>query len=85
VFVETAKGRFVPRKYHVPPAITMIATNPRGEWRQDRAPFRLRGLRLRRRGFRRGGYADLQRIDPDRLGDILEFGGAEIAHSEIQP
>ena len=37
---------------------------------------RLRGLGLRRN-------ADLQRIDPDRLGDVLELGRAEIGDSEF--
>ena len=37
-----------------------------------------RGLRLR-------GLADLKRIDPDRLGDVLELGRAEIADREIEP
>ena len=27
----------------------------------------------------------MQRIDPDRLGDVLELGGAEIGGSEIEP
>ncbi len=29
--------------------------------------------------------ADLQRIDPDRLGDVLELGVAEIADREVEP
>jgi hypothetical protein len=36
------------------------------------------GLRPRRR-------ADLQRIDPDRLGDVLELGRPKIADREIEP
>ena len=32
-----------------------------------------------------GGLADFQRIDPDRLGDVLELHGAEIADREIEP
>ena len=27
----------------------------------------------------------MQRVDPDRLGDILELSGAEIADREIEP
>ena len=38
-----------------------------------------------RRGLRLGGRADFQRIDPDRLGDVLELGRAEIADREIEP
>ena len=37
------------------------------------------------RGFRLGGLADLERIDPDRLGDVLELGRAEIADRQIEP
>ena len=35
-------------------------------------------LRLRR-------LADFERIDPDRLGDVLELGRAQIAHGKIEP
>ena len=38
-----------------------------------------------RRGPRQGGDADLQRINPDRIGDVLESDQAEIAHGEIEP
>jgi hypothetical protein len=31
------------------------------------------------------GDADLQRIDPYRLGDVLELGRAEIANRQIEP
>ena len=31
------------------------------------------------------GRADIERIDPDRLGDVLELGLAEIADREIEP
>ena len=36
-------------------------------------------------GFACGGHADVKRIDPDRLGDVLELGRAEIADREIEP
>ena len=36
-------------------------------------------------GLRLGGDADLQRIGPDRLGDVLELRRTEIGYSEIQP
>ena len=36
-------------------------------------------------GFACGGLADFKRIDPDRLGDVLELGRAEIADREIEP
>jgi hypothetical protein len=39
-----------------------------------------RGLRG---GLGLGGHADLQRIDLDRLGDVLELGRAEIGDREI--
>ena len=35
-------------------------------------------------GFACGGFADVERIDPDRLGDILELGRAEIVDREIE-
>ena len=38
-----------------------------------------------RRGLRLGRRADFKRIDPDRLGDVLELGRAKIGHSEIEP
>ncbi len=42
--------------------------------------------RLRRRcGLRLGWVADFERIDPDRLGDVLELRRAEIADREIEP
>ena len=34
---------------------------------------------------RRGGLANFERIDADRLGDILELRRAEIADLEIEP
>jgi hypothetical protein len=48
------------------------------EWRERRASLRSCGLRDRRR-------ADVQRVDPDRLGDVLEPGRAEIGHGKIEP
>ena len=40
-----------------------------------------------RRRLRLGGHglADLERIDPDRIGDVLELGWAEIGDREIEP
>ena len=32
-----------------------------------------------------GARADLERIDPDRLGNILELGLAEVADGQVQP
>ena len=31
------------------------------------------------------GNTDFQRINPDRLGDVLEFGRAEIVHGKVEP
>ena len=45
-------------------------------------------MRLRCSGFgrfRSGGDANLQRIDPDRPFDVLEFGLAEIGDIHIEP
>jgi hypothetical protein len=36
------------------------------------------------RGLRPGRLTDFERIDPDRLGDVLELGLAEIADGEIE-
>jgi hypothetical protein len=33
----------------------------------------------------RGGDADLQRVDPNRLGDVLEFSRAEVVDGKIEP
>src|ERR1700678_1009727 len=51
----------------------------------DREPVRTgrRSCDLLRR--RRRGDADLERINPHRLGDILELGLAEIGDGEIEP
>ena len=38
-----------------------------------------------RRGLRRRGRTDVERIDPDRLDDVLELSRAEIADREIEP
>jgi hypothetical protein len=35
--------------------------------------------------FRLRRLADFERIDPDRLGDVLELGCAQIAYGEIEP
>jgi hypothetical protein len=32
-----------------------------------------------------GGDADLKRVNPDRLGDVLELGRPEIGYREIKP
>ena len=32
-----------------------------------------------------GGRADVERIDPDRLGDVLELGRAEICDRQFEP
>ena len=57
-----------------------------GERGEGRASFgrRLRLIGWRRRsGLRR--RADLQREDPDQLGDVLELGLAEVGNSKIEP
>src|SRR5208337_1528808 len=51
---------------------------PERERRERRTPYRFGRLR-------RGRLADLQRIGPDRLGNVLELGRAEIGNSEIEP
>ena len=58
-----------------------------GERQDDHREARRGGFfgRWGRRGLRLGGLADLERIDPDRLGDVLELGRAEIGDREIEP
>ena len=58
-----------------------------GERQDDDREARRRGCfgRRGRRGLRLGGLADVKRIDADRLGDVLEFGRAEIGDREIEP
>ena len=58
-----------------------------GERGEPETPFLRRG-RCGRHGFRRlrlRGDADLQRIDADRLCDVLELGRAEIGDRQIEP
>ena len=54
-----------------------------GERKHDHGETR-RGGFFRRRDRRPGRLADLQRVDPDRLNDVLELGEAEIAGGEIE-
>ena len=58
-----------------------------GERQDDHREARRGGFfrRWGRRGLRLGGRADFERIDPDRLGDVLELGRAEIGDREIEP
>ena len=44
-------------------------------------PFGRRG----RRGLSVGGLADVKRIDPDGVGDVLELGRAEVGRCQIEP
>ena len=86
--VATIAARLAPRTYQTPAAATMISaaipalsseTRERSAGRQGPGPAsRPRGLRLRR-------LADLERIDPDRVGDVLELLSAEIGDREIEP
>ena len=54
-----------------------------GERRQRGAPF-WRGY-CWSGGLRLGGDADLQRINPDRIGDVLELSLAEVGDRQIKP
>ena len=58
-----------------------------GERQDDHREARRGGFfgRRGRRGLRLSGHADFERIDPDRLGDVLELGRAEIGDREIEP
>ena len=57
-----------------------------GEWQNDDREARRGGFfgRRDRRGLRLGGLPTSKRIDPDRLGDVLELGRAEIDDREIE-
>ena len=82
--VTTAAGRFAPRKYHAPPAIAMSkAAIPAASGPSDERFFGATGSAGFAASPRRD--ADLQRVNPDGVGDVLEFGGAEVADSEIEP
>ena len=54
------------------------AAIPRPSGASEGRLLRFGRLRLR-------GLADFERIDPDRLGDVLELGRAEIGDREIEP
>ena len=58
-----------------------------GERQDDDREARRGGFfgRWGRRGLRLRGLADFERIDPDRLGDVLELRRAEIGDREIEP
>jgi hypothetical protein len=87
-FVATAADRLAMNKYQEPPAIAMSATIPMANGTSTERFFGSGGLLGRLRlsyGLRLGGNADLQRINPDRLGDVLELGLAEIGDGEVEP
>jgi hypothetical protein len=58
-----------------------------GERQNDHREARRGGFfgRWGRFGLCLGGLSHFKRIDPDRLGDVLELGRAEIGYSEIKP
>ena len=59
-----------------------------GERQHDDGETRRAGLFRREtagRGVRLSRIADVQRIDPDRFGDVLELGRAEVPDGEIEP
>ena len=73
------------RNHHAPPAITTSSAASAAASGASAERFfgwgdfaAVRRLRLR-------GDAGLQRIDPDRLGDVLELGWAEIRHRQTEP
>src|SRR5271155_2736863 len=57
---------------------------PERERREQGTLWRLGGFCFAE-GLCLGRNADLKRVDPDRLSDILELGEAEIADCEIEP
>ena len=69
----------------MPPAISDEQRDERcSERRQRRTPLR-RGRPRGHRGLRLRRDADSERIDPDRLGDVLKLRRAQIGHGEIEP
>ena len=58
--------------------------HPRSKRRQRELIFRRDGFR-RLRERRLGRFPNFKRIDPDRLGDVLELHRAEIADLKIEP
>ena len=87
-FEATVAGRLALRKYHAPPAIKMSsAAIPAASGASRETLLRrgrlLAGFAVARLRLRRA--ADFQRIDPDRLGDVLELRRAEIGDREIEP
>ena len=47
--------------------------------------LRLIGWRRRKNRARLHRLPDFERVDVDRLGDVLELGSAEIGHLEVEP
>jgi hypothetical protein len=56
-----------------------------GGERNQRGPLFWRDGSCWRRGLRLGRDADLQRIDPDRIVDVLELSLAEVGGRQIKP
>ena len=71
--------RFAPRRYQALPAANIA--NPAIPSASSASRERLFGPAR----FATGGAADFQRIDADRLGDVLELRRAEIGDREIEP
>ena len=67
--------------------LLLRAASDIGEGQDNNREARRGGFfgRWGQRGFCLGGPADVNRIDPDRLGDVLELGRAEVADREIEP
>ena len=73
------------RNHHAPPPIRISnAAIAAASGASAERFFGAGGLHCRR-GLRLCGDADSQRIDPYRLGDVLELGLAEIGNREIEP
>jgi hypothetical protein len=66
----------------------LLQVTPDVDERQDDDREARRGVFFRRcgrRGFDFAGLADFERVDPDRLGDVLELSRTEIARREVKP
>ena len=80
----TGAGRVAPKNHHALAEARMSkAAIPAASAASDERLFGKAARQLR--GFRLGGNADPQRIDPYRLGDVLELGRAEIGDHWIEP
>ena len=76
--------RLPAKKYQIPPATRTSATIPAMSAASIDRCFGSDAF-ASLAGFTKFRRADLQRIDPDRFGDVLELRWAKVGYSEIDP